>query len=70
MIESQLVFEPAAESPAAFVLPAGQLTHALLDTYSFTAQSVSSHRVSGPVATSPAAFVLPAGQLTHALLNT
>ena len=56
---------PDVSSPAAFVVPAGHATHALLWTRSFVGQS---HPVSPPEASSPAAFVVPAGHATHFLL--
>ena len=52
------------------MVPAGQETQALLDTYSFSAQKVALQDASAPEASSPAAFVVPAGQETQALLDT
>jgi hypothetical protein len=66
----QLVSEPEASFPAAFVVPAAQLAHVFEETYWFMVQSVAVQLVSEPEASFPAAFVVPAAQLVHVFEET
>ena len=79
-VSKQRVSVPKGLSPAAFCVPDGHGTHALDETYSFTAHNSDApggaaerggvHVVSAPEGSSPAALVVPAGHATHALETT
>ena len=69
-VGSHVVSEPDASSPAAFVVPGGQVVQTWDKTRLLAEHEVGSHVVSEPHALSPASFVVPGGQGAQTLEET
>ena len=64
------MFDFDASSPAAFVVPGGQVVQTWETTCSFAEHKVGSHAVFVPVLLSPLAFVVPGGHAVHSSEET